>query len=34
MEQSNSKIGEILKMKLDQNAPSIPFNKVWNKYKT
>ena len=33
MEQSNSKIGEIMKMKLDQKIPSIPFNQVWNKYK-
>jgi len=32
MEQSNSKIGEVMKMKLDQKIPSIPFNKVWNKH--
>jgi len=33
MEPSNSKIGEVMKMKLNQNIPSIPFNKVWSKYK-
>jgi hypothetical protein len=33
MAQSNSKIGEIMKMKLDQNEPSITFNNIWHKYK-
>ncbi|MEA4926863.1 MAG: hypothetical protein VB084_16340 [Syntrophomonadaceae bacterium] len=32
MEQSNSKIGEVMKMKLDHNIPSIHFDQVWNKH--
>jgi len=34
MEQSNAKIGELMKTKLDQSVPSITFNKVWNKHKS
>lgn len=33
MEQSNSRIGELMKMKLDKNVPSVTFNKIWNNYK-
>lgn len=33
MEQSDLKIGEVIKIKLDQHETAIPFNKVWSKYK-
>jgi len=32
MEQSNNKIGEAMRMKLDGNEPSVRFGTVWNKH--
>ncbi|MDD3365077.1 MAG: hypothetical protein PHZ03_08870, partial [Syntrophomonas sp.] len=33
MEQSNTKIGELMKKNLDQSQPSIRFSAVWDKHK-
>lgn len=32
MEQSNSKISEVMKMHLDENTPTIPFRSIWQKH--